>query len=421
LKNLNQIEEKQAHNLIMTDYFFLFCIWLVVFWAIDPFDWKLEHIAVVKHFPAVAITPVFILAAVGNVLFRRRSAPFIKSQDNQGLLIITLLFSLFVTVGSLYARFVKGIDNSFLTMGLYAMTAPLTVWFIRRSWNPLSLIKCVLFTYLFWALVAIAMQIVTYGQKEVFHSREHLVIGTLALIYFLAKSNFTRFIALSFIILASIIAKKNTAYLIMLLIMSYVFLVWGLQHGQKIKDNFLRKAFWIRIVLMSVFLASVVVIIYFYVKSSLPTGNPDYRLYTYERAWNKFLDSPIWGTGFTGAGSEKFDLFTVAVSTTQVLPTHSDPLDIMAQGGLIGFLLWVVIFIVLSRQWISLVLHPEWQQNTALPYLHTLYCMMYSGIVVCMFNPILNDPAAAWTFWAVIGMLIVLLKVPLSAAKKVKN
>jgi uncharacterized membrane protein len=410
--NLEKIANERARHLTMTDYFFLFGICMVVFWAVDPFELRLGYRAVIKHFPIVVISPAFILALAGSVLFKKKRDHEKQHEDNHLLMIILSVFALFVTVGSFYAKFNKGIDNGFLTMGLYTLTAPLTAWFVRKSDNPVSLIKGILWIYFFWALVAIAMQVVHIGQAGYFHEREHLVIGALVMIYFLAKSSTTHFIAMSLIVGAALVAQKNTAYLIMLMGIFYFFMVWGLQHGKKIKDKFLRWAFWIRAILIGGFLATSVVVVYSLVKTTLPTGNPEYRLHTYEIAWNKFLSSPVWGTGFTGAATEKFDLFTVG-TVTQTLPTHSDPLDILAQGGLIGFSLWMVIFIILSRQWGFLVMQPEKQLKPELiPYLHTLYFLIFSGLVVCMFNPILNNPSLAWTFWGSVGALLSVLKTP---------
>jgi len=399
-------------KLVMTDYFFLFGICMVVFWAVDPFEWRLGYRSMIKHFPIVAISPAFILAFAGGVLFRKHHNQNINIQDNHRLMVILCVFALFVTIGSLYAKFINGIDNGFLTMGLYSLTAPLTVWFVRRSANPVLLIKGILWVYFAWACVAVAMQVAHLGQAGYFHEREHLVIGALVIVYFLAKSNLASLIALGGITATALVAQKNTAYLILLMGIFYFFMVWGLQHGKKIKDSFLRWAFWIRVVLIGLLLATTVVLIYYFVKSSLPTGNPDYRLHTYEIAWNKFLNSPVWGTGFTGAATEKFDLFTVG-SVTQTLPTHSDPLDILAQGGLIGFSLWLAVFIILFRQWLFFVFQPERQLKPDLiPYLHTLYFLIFSGFIVCMFNPILNNPGLAWTFWGAVGALLSVLKTP---------
>ncbi|MDP1523622.1 O-antigen ligase [Methylotenera sp.] len=416
--------KKYELKLMMTDYFFLFGIWLAIYWAIDPFDWRLDYRgAGIKHFPIIAITPAFILAFVGGVLFKNK--PYInmvkESSGNKKLSFIIWVFAIFVTIGSLYARFASGIENSFLALGLYAMTAPLMAWFVRGSANPVKLIKGIIFIYLFWALISISMQFVKYGSMAVFHSREHLALAGVAILYFLAKSKLAKLAVVFFIAIAAFAGHKNTAYMIALLLFLFFFIVGGIGYAKTIKDGFVRWMFWIRVALVSTISSTVIGLVYLYVKSTLPTGNPEYRLHTYEIAWNKFLSSPIWGNGYTRAATEKFELFTVATST-QVLPTHSDPLDILANGGLIGFLLWASVFALLIRRWYLLSLNPEKQLDASLvPYLHALFCLTFSGVVVCAFNPILNSPNNAWAFWAPVGVLIAALRVSGNADSNIQK
>lgn len=422
-KMYNKSLETVQPKLIMTDYFFLFGMWLVIFWALDPFSWRLEFIGGIKHFPLIAMMPAFILALVGNSLFktRRNNELSLASLSNQKLIFTIWLFSSFVALGGIYAKFASNIDNAFLTMGLYAMTAPLMAWFIKGSSKPAALIKGVLWIYLFWALVSISMQVVKYGGAAVFHSREHLALAGLAILYFISKSKVAKLLVVLLIAFAAFAGHKNTAYMVALLLYLLFFLIWGIGYAKTIKDGFVRTMFWIRAGLITTLSSIVIGLVYFYVKSTLPDGNPTYRLHTYGIAWDKFLSSPIWGNGYTKAATEKFDLFTVA-SSTQVLPTHSDPLDIIANGGLIGFSLWASVFVLLIRRWYLLALKPETQINASLiPYQHALFCLIFTGVVVCAFNPILNSPNNAWAFWAPVGMLIASLTVTDKANRKVRE
>jgi O-antigen ligase len=412
------IEKGANLPLTMTDYIFLFGFFLVVFWAVDPFEWRLAYRSIIKHFPIIAISPAFFLTIAGVYLFPKRNKSAAVYSDNKVAIILLCVFATFVTLGSLYARLVKGIDNGFLTMGLYTLTAPLTVWFVRKAQNPVSVIKWMVLIYFTWSLVAVTMQIAHIGQPGYFHEREHLVISVLILMFYVVNTGVVQILSILFIIATALIARKNTAYMIMLMALAYMALVWAMQHAQKIKDKFSKWAFWLRNGLLGFALAITAIGVYFSVKSALPDGNPEYRLHTYEIAWNKFLSSPIWGTGFTAAATEKFDLFTVA-STTQVLPTHSDPLDILAQGGLIGFLIWLAILFILLKQWFYLVLQPQQQFSVrVIPYLHTLYFLVFSGYFVCTFNPLLNNPSLAWTFWGAVGALFAVLR---TESKKIKR
>ncbi len=393
----------------MTDYWFLFGMWIMVFWAIDPLGWKVDFIPVVKQFPFLAITPAFVLVLLGKQLFpKKNSATW--SSGNNNILIVIFIFSGFVTAGSVIARFINGIDNSFLTMGLYTLTAPLTAWFIGKSKNPLALVKNIIRVYIFWALVSVAMQMASFGETEVFHAREHLVIGILIFFYLIATSSFAIASAIILIILATIVAAKNSAYLTAIFLLEFILIHSVVAKNNISKDHLYRWMQWAKFLSINLVVLGGLVLIYVFRSDKLPTGNPEYRMRTYEIAWQKFLNSPLWGTAFTGAATEKFDKYSVAVST-QILPTHSDPLDILANGGLIGFLIWISIFVMLLWRWFAILKNPKLQSDSSLtPYLHTMFCVVFTGVIVCMFNPILNTPNLAWSFWALVGALLAVLQ-----------
>lgn len=391
--------------LVMTDYWFLFGMWVMIYWAIDPLGWKIDFIPVVKHFPVLIVAPAFILAAVGRQLFHRRDNSAVADFNGLHIIVAIILFSLFVTGGSVVARFFRDIQNSFLTMGLFALTAPLTVWFVLHSANPKLLLKRLLHIYLFWAVVAALLQFVNYANREVFHAREHLVIGSLVFFYLIAKSNLTRILGLFFVIATAIAGMKNSAYLAALIVLIFIWVSWTTDRTQKIKDSFQRFGLWMGAVLVALIGVITLIAIYNAKNDALPTGNPEYRLHTYTIAWEKFLQSPIWGTGFSAEATEKFDKFTVAVST-QFLPTHSDPLDILAHGGLFGFLCWVFVFIALAYRWRDVLTKKVKIDRNYTHHVHTLFCIVFSGLAVSAFNPILNSPNLAWSFWALIGALV---------------
>lgn len=403
----NQNLRTHKSKLVMTDYLFLFGMTVSVCWAVDAFNWQLEFRGFLKHLPLVLTLPAFILALVGDTLFKKQSTIDIP---NKPLNLIVLVFATFVTIGSLYARYINGIQNSFLTMGMYAFMAPLTAWFIARSPNPKRLIKCIIFIYLFWALVAVLLQMAQIG-VPIFHSREHLALAGVAILYFLAKSKATKLVIISLIGLAAYAGHKNTAYMIALLLLFCFFMIGSIAYVQKIKDRFIRWMFWFKSIFLLAISSVTIGLIYLYVKSTLPDGNPGYRLHTYDIAWNKFLSSPIWGNGYTKAATEEFDLFHVA-SSTQVLPTHSDPLDILANGGLIGFMLWFSVYAILIGRWYFLARHPESQSDkTLIPYIHAAFCITFSGLIACMFNPVItSSPNNAWACWTIVGILIVTAK-----------
>jgi hypothetical protein len=145
----------------------------------------------------------------------------------------------------------------------------------------------------------------------------------------------------------------------------------------------------------------------FFFKSALPDGNTKYRFFTYERTWEDFIASPIWGKSFSGAGAEQFGLFQVGAST-QILPSHSDLLDILGQGGVIGMALFIFAIWRIARyshkQYLD---RPASALNdTLIAHFHWLTVSCICTVPVIAFNPILLQPGKAFVTWMNLGILI---------------
>ena len=72
------------------------------------------------------------------------------------------------------------------------------------------------------------------------------------------------------------------------------------------------------------------------VRHLLPSGNIDVRMKQYEAAMRQFIESPIWGSAYTAGSGEAYREYFRVLN----IPTHSDVLDILKHGGLIGFALF---------------------------------------------------------------------------------
>ena len=137
----------------------------------------------------------------------------------------------------------------------------------------------------------------------------------------------------------------------------------------------------------------------------LPTGNPEYRLHTYALAWERFVESPLWGTFFTAEAVEKFTPFAIGIAANR-LPTHSDILDILANGGFVAALLWIAGLAAVFRVGYRSVLHPERVDEAMAQYAHTLALMSFAGVFTYAFNPILLQPPMAYLLWTNLGLLL---------------
>lgn len=391
-------------GLVMTDYWFVAVLWLVVYVAIDPFGWHVDMRSFFKHVPAVLFVPCFALVVAGGALFRRprrsvQVADLVRQQWH------VFLFAIYVLAGSLVAKYALSIDNSFLTMGLYALMAPATTWFVLQSNAPLTLVRAIAFVYAFWAIVASGVQLYHFDGTHVFHAREHLVIPVVLIAYYGVRSKLLRAILMVFMFAVCFAVRKNTAYIAGILTLAIPYFIdhaHDLRRTTDLLDKAVRK---VLVWLVLAFFGVALLLVFQYRSVLLPSGNADYRLYTYEKAITKFMSSPVWGTGFTGSATEKFDKFDVA-SVTQVLPTHSDPLDIAANGGLIALVAWILIFVAILKIWKNAVHEGSADPDKPMMALiHVFGAIVLNGLFVSLFNPIMNLPNLAWAWWTAIGVI----------------
>lgn len=128
-------------------------------------------------------------------------------------------------------------------------------------------------------------------------------------------------------------------------------------------------------------------------------------MHTYLAAWERFMESPLWGTLFLAEAVEKFTLYSIGVAGN-VLPTHSDILDLAAHGGIIAVLLWLLGLTRIMRFSFRKILHPKFLDHPWGLYAHTLALMSLAGVVTYAFNPILLQPSMAYLLWTNLGLLL---------------
>lgn len=398
---------RRFNALSMTDIGFLFGMMLVIIWALDPGRVYLDQIPNVKHFPVVLVLGSVGLAIFGAKLNQPWGQPAVYSlldaaRDFKWL----LTFALFVIGGSLIAKYGRGINETFLTMGVFSLAAPITAWFIRNSSQPARCQRLLVVAYIFGALLSATFQIKSFGAGEIFHNREHLVIPVLGAALYFLPGVFAKVVGVGVIVAVGASGGKNTGYIVVLLTLGMLALI-GVGHRVAKREVGTEKLL-IKLAVIVALVASMAGLFFAYTKFQklLPTGNPTYRLHTYELAIDRFLDSPVWGEAFLDASVERFDLFKVGTAT-QVLPTHSDPLDIAAHGGIIGIGCWLMALApLLLRCWRS-VLGGRGPPGGGSPVVFHVYLFIVTcGLFVCAVNPILNIPNQAFAFWAALGALM---------------
>lgn len=384
----------------MTDYGFLLALGIAFCFAVDPLDWRLERIALTKHLPLLLAVPSVLLTLVAARLF-----PTARLYPNSIICVRPLLvLSAFIVGGSLYARIYLDIQNTFLFAGVYMWFVPMAAFMLIHTAAPKRMLRIYLSFFLIAGTVIFTGLAVNYGVRQVYHELEYLVPPVAVFFAFHAGGKWVKRVGVVFFLIAAILFKKNTGYLAAILVLAYLmfFLIWPVWSKQ---DAFrkMQKVFSLIYGLMAVAVFTIFLLIHR--ETYLPTGNTEFRTLTYERAWGRFLDSPFWGRAFTEAGTEEFSGFDTGVANN-VLPTHSDILDILANGGLLSFVLWLWGLARVAKLAYSMILRPSNRTHPYAPYGHMLACMSLVGILTYAFNPIILQPAKSMLLWTNLGFLV---------------
>ena len=315
-----------------------------------------------------------------------------------------MLLSLLITAGSVYARFGDSVKENFLGMGLGMMFLPMMALVVRSSRLSPGFMKALGAVYV---LMVLGMLVVLLSGTHVFH--EEIFVAVPLGAYFLSARplRFWQFLLGMALVVACVYSVKNTTFLLVLATLAACTAVWAM----RIRFTRDRLAlvtglyFGIPLLLGSLFGLWMT---WRHFKPDLPTGNVEYRTEMYGIAWRRFLDSPIWGTGFTDSSVHYFDLYRVALAV-QNLPTHSDILDLLSHGGLIAMALWLAtVWTILRISWAAtrtVALAEPGKDMRAWRCLFVLALIEGGAVITYAVNPPLISPVHAFWVWGTAGLM----------------
>jgi len=388
----------------MTEILILLAAFVAALLVVDPFfAGALVNTAFAKG--------VVLLLCVGSLLFhllgRAVTAPDRLGKAFRDLVAQwwpLLLLTAFILAGSTHAILASDVKESFLSMGLGMLFLPLMGLAVASSAHPMRMVKALAAIHVLIFLTMIGFMIVT---ENVFHERMFLAVP-LGVYFLMAREGRLWQWPLGLVLVAACaLSFKNTTFLMILVSLGACGFVWITRVVRRYER--LTAVMWIYVGIVST--AAVIVGVYLawiQVKPELPSGNTIYRIEMYGIAWQRFLDSPVWGTLFAESTVTYFTLFRVAVGT-QNLPTHSDILDIMAHGGMIGLLLWaLVVWRLLSIVWLTVRRLTEANLARDLRpwrWLFVLGLMQIGAIVTYAVNPPLIKPVIGFWIWGGMGVM----------------
>jgi hypothetical protein len=320
-----------------------------------------------------------------------------------------LLLGSFVTGGSIYARAVDDIRESFLNVGLGMLFLPLLAVAVRSAEKPMLFMKWLAAVFILTALGS--YPILALGLHD-FHESIFIIVPLG--VYLICGRSFSpwRSVIGLALIGGCVLSVKNTTFVLVLVTLLYCLALWAVRFFRY--GNPLAHAMGV-LASAPLLLAGAGALGYAWWKHRevLPSGNVEYRAEMYAIAWRTFRDSPIWGTAFTDPSVVFFTLFRVA-SSTQFLPTHSDLLDLLAHGGLIAAVLWLLVMwrvqVIGWSATLTLVRRPEDVDLRPYQWLAVLFLVQVGGLITCAINPVWISPVYAFWYWGSGGVMWALYK-----------
>ncbi len=395
--------KQDAASLQWSEYLFVAAVVIAEFLVVDPMGWHVNRVTALKHLPLAVAVWAVLLTVAGRKLQVQQSRPGALHRALQGAWPLAVL-AVFVSLGSLYARLMLGDQATFLNIGVYMSMVVLgAVMFIESS-NPHALLRWYMGTLVAGATIMGAYIVRYYGITQVYHEQIFLVIPLAIWFVSAHKNRLLAWFGALVMLSLGFFSAKNTSYLVALLIGAYIVLHQGIPRLRRMSPAARSFSYYLMLVL-AVTVIAVVAYIFLHREELLPSGNVEYRSHTYELAWQRFLDSPLWGTGFAAVSVKKFSLYSINIAGG-MLPTHSDVMDLLANGGLLAVTLWatgILMIVYRTRGWLAA---RDDGEHPWAAYAHTLLGLSAAATVTYSFNPVLLDPGMAFLLWSSLGLLV---------------
>lgn len=391
-----------AARLVWSEHVYVIAFIAALVVALALPEWRLQN-SVLRHLPLLLTLPAVVLSYVGG----RLTTPMHSIGYRDSLFRLfwpLLLLALIVLTGSLHARWVDGVQATFANVGTYMLMTPIATVMVTSSHSPLKLVDRLLTWLLIGAFTMCGGLIYYFGVREMFHEQIFLLLPLSAFCILAARKALIGWLGGLFILSMAILSMKNTSYIIALMILGYLSVLLWLPHVNRAKSTKQLLGHYITAVVL---LATAVAIAWVISQREalLPTGNVAYRSHTYLLAWQQFQASPLWGTLFNAESIREFTLYTIGIAGNR-LPSHSDLMDLLANGGALGIGLWLLSYFKIFRLAYQRLLAPSLVREPFAAHGHTLALISLAGIVTYTFNPVLLQPALAYLLWTCLGLLV---------------
>jgi len=291
------------------------------------------------------------------------------------------------------------LENSFIGRSLSILTFFSAYFFVKNtSLKKLEKFAKVLFKLLIFYSIIYSLQIIyssltdtlikSDSSKIIFHS--NIVMFTSVLVLTIrSKNKAIKYFLTLLLVLTSLKITKNTTYIVLILTLT-------LPYFNKVKIS--RYKYLIKTVLFSFLIIIALIYIYLWMTGIiLPEGSRSVRFVTYTQRINEIIENPLVGKMFIGT-----PLITLS---WLLIPSHSDILDIISFGGVIGFILFAYPTFKIFKSF-------KFMTNFKFLYIKKITLFFYVSnicwFVIMMFNAPFANPRMIFFFWFGLGFILAL-------------
>lgn len=321
---------RAAEGLLATEWLLLGVLALATMISTSAplFGLPLHH-TILNHFALSLLGPLLLVHLMGLVL-NRRQPPY---AEVFGACLPLLLLAIYALVGSAVAKWELKERETFLTFGVYTALLPLYAASVPTLLQRLRYwVLGIITIWVFFSFASLVGETARISTRGTLHEIEYLVVSGFFVLYYSARSKAIKLLALVLLLAAAVLNQKLTGYIIAAMAVIHIVVAAG---WRRLLPQW-RAAYGVGAVVFTAALVAALVLLYFEFRHLLPSGNVDVRMKQYEAAMRQFLESPIWGSAYTAGSGEAYREYVRVLN----IPTHSDVIDILKHGGLIGFALF---------------------------------------------------------------------------------
>lgn len=354
--------------------------------------WGTVWVLPLKYGGAIVVVAALFFCALGGVR---------QSTLQRPILLTMAAFFFYQMTGSIGALLAHGpaLEDTFLGRGLSGLAAILGLVLASRTdlfqrLAPVTRQVALISICGGTALIGIFELGLGFGHlTQILHTELYFLVAAALWLCARSPEPMLKWVFAVLFLYVALASGKATAYLLLALYLMIAFVTRGLHEPER--------RVTLAPVRMALFLAAIPITLsfaYLVIRSHNAINAGDLRFHLWQVRLDQFFASPLFGTGFTGSPMvPRPNLPETGV------PTHNDYLDILAEGGLFGLVLFAAILVTALRS--PLIREAVFARRSRLGFAHYFAFLFLAWGVASLGNPVFAMTSLAVPTWFAIGVL----------------